>query len=85
MVSGVTRIEEPALRFSELTPAQRVDALLDAGSFEPGGPSGSLVLGRGRIDGLASVRRRDRPGDCAGRHRRGGVARHVQLAGSCAR
>jgi acetyl-CoA carboxylase beta subunit len=39
------------VRFSELTPAQRVGALLDAGSFEPGDPSGSLVLGRGRIDG----------------------------------
>ncbi len=40
------------MHFSELTPAQRVDALLDAGSFEPDGASGSLVLGRGRIDGL---------------------------------
>jgi hypothetical protein len=39
------------VRFSQLTPAQRVDALLDAGSFEPGASSGSLVLGHGRITG----------------------------------
>jgi acetyl-CoA carboxylase beta subunit len=39
------------LRFSELTPAQRVDTLLDAGSFEQMDGSSSLVLGRGRIDG----------------------------------
>jgi len=39
------------VRFSELTPAQRVGALLDAGSFESMAPSGSLVLGYGRIAG----------------------------------
>jgi hypothetical protein len=40
------------LRFSDLSPPQRVDALLDPGSFEPDGVAGSLVLGCGRIDGL---------------------------------
>jgi len=39
------------LRFSELTSAQRVAAVVDAGSFEPAAAAGSLVLGAGRIDG----------------------------------
>jgi hypothetical protein len=39
------------LRFSELTSAQRIAAVLDAGSFEPAAAAGSLVLGAGRIDG----------------------------------
>ena len=37
------------MRFSELTPLQRIGVVLDAGSFEPSSPSGSLVHGRGRI------------------------------------
>jgi malonate decarboxylase beta subunit len=39
------------VRFSELTPAQRIAGLLDAGSFERIMPSGSLVVGYGRIAG----------------------------------
>jgi acetyl-CoA carboxylase beta subunit len=39
------------LRFSELTPLQRVATLLETGSFERSDGSSSLVRGRGRIDG----------------------------------
>ena len=38
------------MRFTELTPEQRVGAVLDAGSFEPWGGAGALLLGRGTID-----------------------------------
>lgn len=41
------------MRFSELTSAQRIAAVLDAGSFEPAAAAGSLLLGAGRIAGRA--------------------------------
>ncbi len=39
------------MRFTELTPEQRISTVLDAGSFEPGAAAGALVLGRGKVDG----------------------------------
>jgi hypothetical protein len=49
-VSRLKGVGDSALRFTELMPAQRVSAVLDTESFEPGAAAGALVLGRGTID-----------------------------------